>query len=433
MGPHTRGKPPEGASRKLKPGPKKVVGMKATAVGFSSPIQTKAVAIRSSLGTDIVTGNRYKIGEKNLSEFNDESESEDESMESTPARNSDNKNKRNNPIVIVGSNVVTVQNLCDKVINSKKFEIKLLGIGIKVSVSEKEEFDALLKVLKEKEIKNFLYHTAETRPRKIVLKGLHEVELDDLKSELENLNIQPTDIKTFRLRENRLNYDNQCVYLLYFAPGSVKLSELQKVKHIFNITVKWAPYSAKKHNKFPQCHNCQMYGHSSINCNMPTQCALCSNNHKTDDCPKKIKRAVLQHRKVSNQPIDTSFVKCANCSQNHPATYNGCEARKTYERIQKRLSKRNTRGPTQQQYHLNVEEFPPLESQRFTQPHLHHNYSYVVQQQQQQQQQEQQQNNVNMQQFMMSMMSTINNLVEKMTTMMDQLTKILSNISSQKP
>lgn len=424
MGARFRGKPPENSSGKSSAGPKKVFGMKATKIGYLSPIQTKAPAIKSSLGKSIVTNNRYMIGEKNLSEFNDES-MEQENVN----KHGDDKPKKNNPIIIVGSNVVNVQNLCDKVIKSKKFEIKLLGIGIKVQVSDKAEFDSLLKSLNEKKIKNFLYHTADTRPRKIVLSGLHEMDLDELKEELKELNVFPTDIRTLRLRQNRLNYDNQCVYLLYFAPGSVKLSELNKVKHIFNITVKWAPYSAQSHNKYPQCHNCQMYGHSSINCNMTSQCAVCSNEHKTENCPKKIKRAVLQHLKDTNQPIDTSYIKCANCGLNHPATYNGCQSRKAYVEIQKRLQQRNTRRPSQQPYRLNQEDFPELEEPRWiSHTQSHSSYSNAAQQQQQYQQ-----SDANMQQFMMSMMTTVNKLVDKVSMMIEQLTKILGNISTPQP
>ncbi|ROV58599.1 hypothetical protein EGO58_11950, partial [Limosilactobacillus reuteri] len=158
---------------------------------------------------------------------------------------------------------------------------------------EKSENDSFCQLLQKENISFFKYHTLKTRPRKIVLTGLYRMDLTELKNELAEQNIHPTDIKTLNFK-NSYNYDNQAVYLLYFKPGTVKLSDLRQVKHII---VKWSPYSPRSHNKYPQCRNCQMYGHSFINCNMPTYCLVCAKNHKTDDCKKIISRAVLEHKK----------------------------------------------------------------------------------------------------------------------------------------
>lgn len=248
--------------------------------------------------------------------------------------------------------------------------------------------------------------------------------IDELKDILTSLNIVPTEIKTLKLRQNGFAYDKQCVYLLYFEPGKVKLSTLREVKYINNVVVKWEPYHPRSQDKIPQCRNCQMFGHSSINCKMPTKCLVCAESHKTDDCPKKIKRTVIEHNKLLGKPIDSSFVKCANCNEKHTASYKGCVARASYVEVQAkfRRSKDQRQSP---QYRYDPQEFPFLPNRN-----LHQNshnqqqtYNHVIQQNQQV--------DTNMQQFMMNMMSTFNNLIDKLSTMLEQLTRSIGLITQQ--
>lgn len=161
-----------------------------------------------------------------------------------------------------------------------------------------------------------------------------------------------------------------------------------------------------------------MYGHSSVNCHMPTRCLVCAGEHKTDECDKKVSRAVLEHKKSIGQPIDKSHVKCVGCGENHVASYHGCKARKDYVEVQQKLR----RPPKQQRqmpnFHYNDLDFPEL----ITSPH--HNrqntsYNQIVQQQQQP--------DTSMQQFMMSMMTTFNNLIDKLSTMIERLTLALGS------
>jgi hypothetical protein len=259
---------------------------------------------------------------------------------------------------VTNENVSAVQNLCNIVIKSKKFETKLLSIGIRVHIVEKSEYDLFCQALQKEKVSFFKYHTAEIRPRKIVLTGLHKMDLTELKNELAEQNIHPADIKTLNLNANSYSYDNQCVYLLYFNPGTVKLSEIRKVKHINHIIVKWSPYSPRSHNKYPQCRNCQMYGHSSINCNMPTYCLVCAKNHKTDDCKNKIPRAVLEHKKKTGEEIDKSFIKCINCGENHTASYSGCIARKTFIELQNKYRQNSNRKFQAKNYQQKENDFP---------------------------------------------------------------------------
>ena len=133
--------------------------------------------------------------------------------------------------MIAGQNVSAVQLMLNEVIKSQKFEVKLMRIGIIVVVNDKAEHEQLISHLKKNNINHFGYHTAETRPRKVILYGLNEMPSNDLKKILAEHSVEPNDIKMLRLRNNQYCYDKQSVYLLYVSAGSgVKLSELRKIK-----------------------------------------------------------------------------------------------------------------------------------------------------------------------------------------------------------
>jgi hypothetical protein len=113
--------------------------------------------------------------------------------------------------------------------------VKLLRIGIRVSITEKSDFEALCEALTKEKVNFFKYHTAETRPRKIVLSGLPNKDVKELLEALEENDIIPEGIKQLELHSNRYAYDQQSVNLLYFKPGSIKMSDLQNIKHINHI------------------------------------------------------------------------------------------------------------------------------------------------------------------------------------------------------
>ncbi|KAG8239786.1 hypothetical protein J437_LFUL019428 [Ladona fulva] len=68
----------------------------------------------------------------------------------------------------------------------------------------------------------------------------------------------------------------------------------------------------------PQCHRCQLFGHTDKACHMPPRYVKCGENHLTASCTKKAGEAAV----------------CANCKGNHPASYRGCPS---YEKLKVRL------------------------------------------------------------------------------------------------
>ncbi|KAG8226565.1 hypothetical protein J437_LFUL004737 [Ladona fulva] len=69
----------------------------------------------------------------------------------------------------------------------------------------------------------------------------------------------------------------------------------------------------------PQCHRCQLFGHTDKACHMPPRCVKCGGNHLTADCKKEAGGAAV----------------CANCKGDHPASYRGCTV---YSKLKQRLN-----------------------------------------------------------------------------------------------
>lgn len=63
-------------------------------------------------------------------------------------------------------------------------------------------------------------------------------------------------------------------------------------------------------NRPLQCYKCQAFNHTAVQCPNDTRCKRCTGRHKHTDCPEKGPDAI---------------VKCANCGQEHPSTYPGCQ------------------------------------------------------------------------------------------------------------
>lgn len=95
-----------------------------------------------------------------------------------------------------------------------------------------------------------------------------------------------------------------------------------EIKYIFHTKISWERRHTSE-RQIIQCHRCQSWGHATTNCRMPPKCLKCAQPHLTYQC-----------KKDPNTPA-----KCANCDQDHPANYTGCEV---YTRKLETLHKTNT-------------------------------------------------------------------------------------------
>lgn len=309
--------------------------------------------------SNIPTSNEYEM----LSDIDDNTE--DVQVTKT-------KNDKCAPIVIVNSNVTAVQNMCNEIIKSKKFEISLMSIGIKVQINNKDEFTAFENMLKDENIQSFKYYTHKNKPKRFVLLGLHKVKIDELKEYLEMHEIHPDTIEAIQLKRKLFMDEGQIMYKLLFRNHHTTLAELRQVRHIFNIKIKW-DYYRSNNTIIPQCTRCLIPGHSSENCNMSPRCVVCAESHESSKCPKRIPRAELrvkQQAATAEAPLDRSFIKCANCSGAHTANYHGCPKIKEYRQILlTNSSKQARKSGNRNTFQYKQTDFPALHHRQYqTQP-----------------------------------------------------------------
>lgn len=335
------------------------------------------------------------------------------------------RQQRAPPIVVVNSSPTALQNLLNQVIVSKKFQLKLMRIGIRIDMAEFNDYEAVTTELKAKNLHFYAYHTSATRPTKVVLYGLYNLCDDEIKQCLANVGVVPDQIK--KLHINKPAYDKQVIFLLYFKPGTARIADLRKIKHIDNLVVRWERFQPKKYDKVAQCRKCQNFGHSSINCHLPARCTLCAENHDTKECVKKKSRAEIQTMKDTQTPIDRSFVKCVLCNENHTANYIGCRVRQEYMTLQQkqarsRPSRKTKRLPPPPLDHYNFPHIPGIQVDR--QPTAKHQrlWSEMVDSQQQHLQQQHLPQN----EMMHTMIRTLQTMMDGMRDMMNKMTEMMT-------
>lgn len=266
------------------------------------------------------------------------------------------------PIVVLDKDISKIQALIHNMVPSLKFELKIVREGVRVNIINPSEHTKTVEELEKMGIPYHFYYTTQTRPIKIVLHGLLDMTDKETEAILHEHNIFPEKISKLHIKQPL--HDKQVIYLLYFRSNIMQIKELQKIKALNNLIVRWERYRPRRHDKVAQCRNCQRLGHSSENCHAPPRCVVCAENHSTKDCTKKIARQTLKQQEVmANGPKpDRSFIKCALCNGNHTASYLGCKERIRYLEVQEKLLQKNRPRYTNKT-HLNINyntNFPRL-------------------------------------------------------------------------
>ena len=305
----------------------------------------RATHATGQVSNTVQTNNMFNVGNKTLEEVTKQDESMDGNSDDDNVDHNGDKSAHTNtciekkkiaPIVVLGAQLCDVKEMLLKVVADKKIVIRITVIGHRINLIDADDFIKVKTALDEmvktgKAIGYYSYHTPDTRPHKIMLFGLYKMEKNELMEKLKQSGVTPVDISTIKMAQRG---DQQVAYLLYFAPGQERLANLRKIKHIDNVIVHWEKYEPRRQDKVPQCRICQMYGHSSVNCKMSPFCMVCSEGHKTNDCPKKIQRATIKWLESEGNPISRQHIRCANYGGQHTASFKGCIMRQGYIEIQ---------------------------------------------------------------------------------------------------
>lgn len=186
------------------------------------------------------------------------------------------------PITIINNGTRQVRELLTgRDIPQNGYHMKAIKVGVQLVVKEEKHHQDVISILKQENIEFFTYTSAAKQPVKVVLSGLPHFSVPELVEELAANDVNAVEVKIFS--QKKIGNEESTLYLLYFEKGKVRLSDLQKIKALFNIVVKWR-YFTRKPSDVVQCHRCQRYGHGMMNCHISPLCVKCGEKHLSTAC-----------------------------------------------------------------------------------------------------------------------------------------------------
>lgn len=202
-----------------------------------------------------------------------------------------------------------------------KCTFRLCTEGVKLMTEEKAHYNKVLNYLKEKQFQYYTHDDPGTKPLKVILRGLDDMEIKELLQELKDCGLKPENAYKIARHDKSRKYRDQ-LFLVHLERGSTTLMDLKDVRVINSTIVEWQRYKPVQRD-VTQCMNCLRFGHGTKNCFMATRCERCGEeNHGLGECKK----------------IEEAEPTCANCKQNHLATAKICVKRAAFLEIRKRAS-----------------------------------------------------------------------------------------------
>lgn len=218
---------------------------------------------------------------------------------------------------------------------------RLCTDGVKIITDEKSHYQMVLGFLDERKYEYFTHDDPTTKPMKVVLRGLDNMDVKELTAELEGRHLKISNIFKIVRHDQSRKYRDQ-LYLIHLERGSISVKDLKSIRTVNDTMVKWERYRPA-HRDVTQCMNCFNFGHGTKNCHMAPRCKKCGDKHPSDMC----------------DAMEEADPKCVNCGDKHWATSKHCPKRHEFIAIRKKAAVNNqpnrTRPPA-----LNEVNFPQL-------------------------------------------------------------------------
>lgn len=216
------------------------------------------------------------------------------------------KEKPVTPITITSENTYTA--LLENA-NKYKYSIshaKSTNGKIRIYPVTTDDHRRITKLLDIHEQEYYCRGLEEDKLIRVVLKGIPLfINEDQVKKSLIERNITPIDVTRMNRRtQNGERIKSNMIYVT--AQITEENKEIYNITSLnnFQITVE----NKRTYNEVMQCHRCQRFGHSQVNCNMTPRCHRCAGIHFYNECKKS----------TQTPP------KCCNCGGPHPANHRGC-------------------------------------------------------------------------------------------------------------
>ena len=205
--------------------------------------------------------------------------------------------------------------------------IRLTTNGYKVMTSTGSSHKSIREFLVNRKVEFYTHDIATIKPFKVVLRGLHSMEAEQLESVLKTRQLKVQAVFIMRRHNKERKYRDE-LYLIHLERGSTTLSELANGHELideFSTKVSWERYKPK-HRDVTQCTKCLNFGHGAKNCFMKQRCKTCGEDH--DDTAQ------------CSTMDENATTKCVNCNGNHSSTSRSCPKRAEFINIRKNAAAR---------------------------------------------------------------------------------------------
>lgn len=244
------------------------------------------------------------------------------------------------PISVAGINHTTAREFM-KSLEINDYQLRPFKEGMKIFCDSIESHNKVRNSLKHQNIGHFSHDLPSEKYFKVVLSGLHDMPITDLKTELMSKKVSPVDIKIINPKNPR--YNGHVNFILYFTKNSIELKFLKEIKALFHTIVKWEPFRNSRKG-YTQCSVCQRPGHGGRHCLMPPRCLYCAGNHESKNCKTyldAINKASSSNQNPAHQIEVGITAKCANCGGKHFASDLNCPFKKKYLESKLRMNQQN--------------------------------------------------------------------------------------------
>jgi hypothetical protein len=189
------------------------------------------------------------------------------------------------------------------------FHVRAGGDFVRIHPETGDDHRGITRFLKENQIEGYILPLGPPKFLKVVIRKLPiDTPEEEIKQELIEKGYPVTAVSQIISAKTGKKNPLFTVQLQADSPSSSNIWELKRLCYERVTVEKWIPP-----RKVRQCHRCQFFHHNSENCMMKPRCVKCSGPHLTPECP---------HGKGK---IDDSLIKCCNCNESHPASYQGCK------------------------------------------------------------------------------------------------------------
>ncbi|KAA5621919.1 hypothetical protein F3H11_32070, partial [Pseudomonas aeruginosa] len=201
--------------------------------------------------------------------------------------------------------------------------------GIQIKVRTSDDHRALSSYLRKERISFHTYTLQEERELRAVIRGIpKELDAELVKADLLEQGLPVNSVHRMHTGRGREPY-NMVLVALQPTPEGKQIFNIRTVCSLSGIAVE----TPHKKGTPSQCHNCQLYGHSSRNCHARPRCVKCLGDHATALCTRD--------QKTATEP--PSCVLCR--TQGHPANYRGCPRAPKINRRVARQNRLRASGP----------------------------------------------------------------------------------------